>query len=369
MNLGSALGIPKEVYVHLPDNRLVLPSCRVGLEFEFEGVRAALPLKSEDWTAYWVSKVDPSLHDNGMEYVFRNPSFGTDAIDAIVALCAFAKKNKFKVSIRTGLHVHIDVRDLTRKQLSVLLSLYALFEKAIYRFIGNRRDENVFCLPWYKADQAAVHANNVCSDWLDVKTASEALEQEKYGGLNLDTLARFGSLEFRHAIATTNDDWVIKWVNVCLSLKRAAQKLDTTPLELIHNLSAIGVEAFAHKVFEDQFEVLWYANMEVDVWATGIETALAVLPQQQKVIDKAGLAWNIKKKLEIKGPINPSFKTYWEKHAKKDDGPLNPYQLRADEIIHKEWYQHYGVQLQPLPGADLIVMDEHINGPQEEPNF
>jgi hypothetical protein len=339
-NLGTLLGIPKEVFRHEEDKRLVLPSCRVGVEFEFEGVREGGDLPKEEWAAYWKGDQDRSLHDHGWEYMFSRPLFGRDVVEAVTELCKHARKKKYKTSGRTGLHVHIDVRDLTRVELARLVVLYALFEKAVYRLAGNNREDNVFCLPWYKAYQASKHAYNIVSEENDIRLAAEALAQEKYGGLNLDSLARYGSVEFRHALSTTVADWVIQWINVCLAFRRAAQKLDASPVELVHNLSAVGVDEFARTVFEDQFRVIWYDRLEHDVWSVGVETALDVLPQKQEDIDNAKLSWFAKVTAEIKKKkTNPSFKAYMEAvGGKKDESPSSENQnLYAGDVLFDEW--------------------------------
>ncbi len=316
MNLGSALGIPQDVFRYVPDKRLILPECRVGVEFEYEGVHVSIERVKEGWTKYFKTHLERSLHDAGSEFVFSQPLFGADVIEAVTKMCEWARANKFKVSIRTGLHVHIDVRDLTRDQLVLLNMLYALFERAYYRIAGNNREENVFCMPWYKADHMQSHVININSAGHNIKEASEALENEKYGGLNLDTLARFGSVENRIAQATTDEAWIFQWINVTMALKRAAQKLDVAPLTMLHNLSAIGVENFARQVFEDQFDVIWYPGLEQDVWNIGIETALAVMPKAQKAFDKATLSWNRKGVPGPAEPVNARFKAFVEKHAK-----------------------------------------------------
>jgi hypothetical protein len=275
------------------------------------------------WAQYWTVKYDGSLHDNGCEYLFSRPLFGVDAVEAFINLCEYAERNKFKTSIRTGLHVHVDVRDMTRQQLAVHNVLYALFERAVYRLAGNNREENVFCLPWYKADAMSGHVNNINSEHNDIRQASEALGDEKYGGLNLDCLARFGSVEWRHALATTDAKWVLMWVNVCLAFKRAAQKLNATPLEIIHNLSGVGPENLARIVFEDMYDVIWYPELQNDVWATGVETALLVYPKQQEIVDKANLSWNRAKTTAAPAVVNPKFKAFIDREiAKKTAAPV-----------------------------------------------
>lgn len=349
MNLGNALGLPEDPYRYQPDQRLVLPACRLGVEFEFEGVGLhRLELLKEGWTKYWQAKPDRSLHDQGMEYVFADPLWGIDAVTAVEKLCEWAASKKFKASMRTGLHVHVDVRDMDHDQLARLNILYALFERAVYRLAGNNRDNNVFCLPWYKADHMVGHVSKINTPNTDIRSASEALANEKYGGLNLDTLARFGSVEFRHALATTDAEWVIRWINVCLSFKKAAQKLDMPPLALIHNMSARGPVELARLVFEDMFDTINYPQLEEEVWRYGVETAIQIYPKQAELITIADLSWN---KAKVEEKINPKFKAYVDRKApaKPVFAPFFDPAAIADLVFEEDLYEE---DPEPEPDGD-----------------
>jgi hypothetical protein len=350
MNLGNALGHPEDPHRYEPDNRLILSKTRIGVEFEFEGaakhaaqvgraeIKLSSVMKNAPWAAYWSIKHDGSLHDHGCEYVFARPLFGVDAVSAIESLCSFAKENGYKTNIRTGLHVHVDVRDMNRAQLTRMTILFALFERAIYNIAGNNREDNVFCMPWYKSDRMLSHVKRINTESADILSASTALAQEKYSGLNLDTLARFGSVEFRHALATTDSDWVIKWINVCLSFKRAAQKLDTQPLDMIHQLSAVGVTAFARQVFEDQYEAIAYPRLEPDVWSFGVETAMEILPKVQELIDGARYSW-VTHAQKPERKINQKFKEFIDKNkpAVPPEPPRMVFDFEAQPIVVDEF--------------------------------
>lgn len=277
--IGFDLGFPPEQALRAADNRLVMPYCLVGLEFEFERVTQGLPMDAP-WTTYWQGKRDHSLHDAGMEFVFRRPIFGADVVAAVEGLCAYALRARYRVSIRTGLHVHVDVRDLEMHQLVNLCALYALFERAIYRYIGDNRDENVFCLPWYKAHGTVLKINKiVTSDGPTLRNSASRLQDEKYAGLNLDPLSRFGSVEFRHSLTTPDVARVLDWVNICLRFKQAACELGTQAAgyaAFVHDRSP---EQLADLVFQDQFRLLDYEGFGRDVIEEGVPVMLDVLAQ------------------------------------------------------------------------------------------
>lgn len=374
MNLGNALGLPADVFRYRPDPRLVLPECLLGAEFEFEGVlcehvkgRAeSYTLSStEPWAAYWKVKHDGSLHDNGAEYLFGRPLFGEDAIQALVGLINFANEKEFKVTIRTGFHLHVDVRDMTRRQLAIHNVLYALFEKAVYRFVGHNRDENVFCLPWYRSDAMSNHVNKINSDFHNLRVASEELAEEKYSGLNLDSLARFGSVEFRHALSSKDLDWVIKWINICLSFKKAAITLDTTPLEVIHNLSVVGPENLARQVFGDLYDTLRYPEFETDVWGTGVETALMVYPEHREIIDAAALSWNQQPEEPV---VNPRFLAYVEKNRPEKQTKAEP-RFYFDLGVEAPQVQAQPLQIEEVEEEFEDDYDDDDDGDEEDVNF
>jgi hypothetical protein len=274
--IGYDLGFPPESALNTPDHRLIMPKCPLGLEFEFERVIAGLPT-TEAWPQYWERKRDDSLHDRGMEFVFRRPFFGTDVITAVTGLCNFAKTAGYVSSIRTGLHVHVDVRDLEMNQLVNMLVLYALFEPTLYKFVGNDRDENVFCLPWYKSHGAILKISQIASTKSEkLKGVAGQLRNEKYAGLNLDPLARFGSVEFRQALTTTDVDWVYNWINVCLSLKLNSLA-QIRPEWYIGFAYEFGATALGERVFGDLWPLLRYEQFEDQFWDIGHSSMLDVL--------------------------------------------------------------------------------------------
>ena len=120
-----------------PDARSIPPtdelvsSTLLGVEVEMEKAERLT-------TTYWDAKEDGSLRDGGVEYVFGAPYGGGDAIKALEELDKLVtEKMKPSMSERTSTHVHVDVRDLTRDQLTSFILLYMVFEQPLFKYCGD----------------------------------------------------------------------------------------------------------------------------------------------------------------------------------------------------------------------------------------
>lgn len=285
--IGEAVGRLKNKLLLKPCHEFVCPETAIGMEFEFENVRNIPPLLAN--TQYWADKEDGSLHDRGREFVFIEPLFGMDAYTAIEQIVAEARGANFRTSLRTGIHVHLDVRDMTPPQLIGLIALYLLFEPALYRWAGEGREANNFCIPYYKAENAIAQATAVLNALYDSErgvntnavVASNAFN--RYAGLNLKSVAQFGSIEFRQLPTTLDFTRIITWINFIMSLKRAA--LDATashrfallgevfnrpPIEICRRVFGRDADSLLYEGFDSDFEQIGFANalallLEVDL--------------------------------------------------------------------------------------------------------
>lgn len=247
-----------EVFRHSPPahtyssgNILIDQSTRLGVEFEFEGVNR-LPEPSQTYNSLWANKEDGSLRGAGREFVFSVPLFGKDAENAISWMIGEAARLKYKTSVRTGLHVHLDVRELTPEQFVQFSMIYALAEPFLFWWIGKHREESAFCVPWYYATKTLKSVGNIVKQ---VKEESPVAKQfsdvfERYSALNFNALSRFGSVEFRHMEQTLNLNKIFAWINLLLAIKQQAIK---GPLP---NKALVDPYTFLVTVFKDRAEEL-----------------------------------------------------------------------------------------------------------------
>lgn len=281
MSLGKLLGKPSDSRIYAPDERLVLPHCRLGVEFECEGaaneVRNGLP--RVEWAGYWAQHEERSLRDGGLELAFVEPLFGRDALTAIEGLCKHAIAKRWKTSTRTGLHVHVDIRDLEVPQLLGLCILYAIYEKAIYRWVGDNRDYNIFCLPWYKAEGGVMEAAEVLRGALKNNDEDHgqlihaSQKYERYAGFNLNAISKFGSVEWRQLKTTYNFNRILDWINILLAFKQATFRVPTSDGAILRDVELYGATQFGRSILGPQFNLLNYPELEEDVQNFGLPTA------------------------------------------------------------------------------------------------
>lgn len=279
---------------HLEDTRLVLPRTDIGVEFEWEGVKTAQRILDEQFKLLWEEHKEPSLHDNGREFAVRVPMFGKDLLTAIKHMTDFAKEQKWKVSLRTGFHAHMDCRDITHHQLIGIGVHYAMWEPAIYAWVGGGREANNFCAPWYKCEGSVYDAAKLIATVIKLSQEEDEHEREvlqemlsnltegfhKYAGLNLRPLKKYGSIEFRQMIATHDFNLIVKWLNIILNLKRAALDSPESSMAIVGLSSQKGLDKQIKWLFgEETAKEMLDANPNVleEVRTIGVPNAIEFL--------------------------------------------------------------------------------------------
>lgn len=263
MSLARILGKSQGRQSFMSDTRWVLPTSFIGLEHEYEGVKDST-LPKHTFADFWTYHEEGSLKDHGAEYVFATPMFGVDAYNALEWLVAHAKDSGWKCTKRTGIHVHIDVRDLTVPQLAGMCILYAAVEPILYAWVGEGRDTSHFCIPLYRADEALLGACSIIrsafnDDKEDGHSALGVAEEfQRYAGFNLQALHKFGSIEFRHLQTTHELSRIVDWVNMVMSLKAAAFKLPQSDGAVVRMIQRMGAKELLHYIFPEHLAVKLY---------------------------------------------------------------------------------------------------------------
>lgn len=125
-------------------------------------------------------------------------------------------------SKRCSVHVHVNVRDLTMEELKKMVMIYMMFEKALYKFSGDRWNNN-FCVPLFQTP-ALVQKFLREVDYFNMYWF-------KYTGLNISPVwggesTKIGTVEYRQLEGTSDVSRIITWVNLITAIKRAAQNIE-----------------------------------------------------------------------------------------------------------------------------------------------
>lgn len=224
----------------------------IGIEIEMEGVN--LPPGPRGWA----TKADGSLRGEAVEWVLERPQTESDAMVLLTRLENYIKECKSTLlpSDRCGVHIHINVQDMLVEDVIKFVTLYLVVEDLLVRWCGEDREGNLFCLRGRDAEfliRCLLQVNQK-------STFKQIVHRDiRYASLNLTSLAKFGSLEFR-SLRTPKDFGVIKtWIKMLLELKNAIHMFKSTE-DIIEFISLQGGRSFLKKIFPTTYNVLITQN-------------------------------------------------------------------------------------------------------------
>lgn len=250
MKIGEAFGQKTSSLTNRTSDWFLQPHLKMGLEFEYEGC-AGIPY-GQAFGPY-TTKEDGSLRNYGCEFVFTQPLFGKDLENGIMYMTELALAKKFQVTSRCSVHAHMDVRELEAEQLMTLLLLYAVYEDAFYRFVGEDRRDGNFCVPWHRAGgEIGSYLRFMVSDSKDTNIQTYR-KLQRYSGLNLASLPKYGSIEFRHLGGTRDYQRVKDWLNCIMALYKVATEWKEVGYDVLLKLSSQGLLATALNIFPGWF--------------------------------------------------------------------------------------------------------------------
>lgn len=220
MKVWEIFGVASPVYDCTP-SPLLCSDSMVGIEHELEGARDSnFREEFTDWDAIR----DGSLRNGGIEYVLKRPLSGQELITAIRTIDTYVGAREHIVSNeRTSTHVHVDVRDMTAQQLLMFFVVYTTYEQVLFSLCDDSRTENNFCVPVRKNGGVIKRMRSLAKE----PTSGHHIQQlgnstYRYAAMNMASLPRFGSLEFRMRETLTDTSQLIDWINVLLSIKEFA---------------------------------------------------------------------------------------------------------------------------------------------------
>ena len=185
---------------------------RVGVEIEVEDVEDG---DYDELDPYWDIKEDDSLRNNGAEFITK-PSTYPQIVEAGKIFYEAMRQYDWDGNARCGIHVHAEVNRLTVTELQALLTSYVLAEPLFFDAAGPEREENIYCVPWYRApDDVRWALRAFARPHRMVNPLSETC---KYSGLYLEPIRRFGTIEFRMSPVYETYDQLDRFIRMVFSL-------------------------------------------------------------------------------------------------------------------------------------------------------
>ncbi len=231
----------------------------IGIEVEMEGIY--LPMVVYGWSLHR----DPSLRGNSMEYVLNGPTSRVGANHKLEVLYKtfYEEPNNIDPSNRCGVHIHLNVRNYTIEEIFNFIILYLIFETVLTRWCGPEREGNLFCLRATDAEWLL---------WELIKSRKAGFftqsllnqQNSKYAAINLSTIVKYGSLEFRQLGTPKRVDTIKLWLKFLLAIKDYAAT-EKDPIAFVSKCSQIGEHPFFHAVFGPLVDYLTYPDIDNDI--------------------------------------------------------------------------------------------------------
>ena len=207
---------------------------RVGLELEYENCTGSFTTPPQ-----WNTTNDYSLRSGGIEFV-SSPLLEKDLDVAVEAMVNAAKAGKGVPTKRCGYHVHVNVTHMTWAELYKFFTYYTLLEPLLFREFAPGREMSHFCVPtWSNTalteclydDHMQLRNGIRCprgydaSEYLRGSSGGGGLTMlrtPKYAALNVNSLKKFGTVEFRQAPSSLDPEFLKAWARLLLRIQRVS---------------------------------------------------------------------------------------------------------------------------------------------------
>lgn len=211
-----------------------------GLEFEMDGRNMLAHGAPVGWRAIGDGSVP-----GGVEYVSGNPVVRVK--EHVEKLAKYIEEMGFEVkeSVRTSTHVHMNVQDLTLSQLAQVVIMFAVCEPAILPMCGEHRSGNFFAVPLSVSDEPLMSLSNCLVRGKPDQFVREG--DNRYASLNVHSLSKFGTLEFRSFRGVKDPREILPWIEMLTRIRQEALNYES-PQHLVEVLSMEGVTGFVSRV-------------------------------------------------------------------------------------------------------------------------
>lgn len=225
-----------------------------GIEIELEGQRVTWRGQDDRILADWTPEQDGSLRNNPgppQEWIFKNPVDYDTSVKRVHSLFDYLEERKAKIncSNRTSVHVHFNMGDKAVYQVVNTYILFTILEDILDNFCGEDRNGNLFCLSSRRAEEQYRWFKNACTKFFNFNDFGP---DNRYCSLNIASLHKFGSIEFRGMRGLDNRQDVLDWLQILQELTNYACYKMRDPAQLIADISIETPLGFIRKVFSEK---------------------------------------------------------------------------------------------------------------------
>jgi hypothetical protein len=168
-------------------------------------------------TAAWKLVYDSSV-TNGFELV-SPPTEMEDVEYAISTAVAALDAIGARVNKQCGLHVHHDATAMTAQQVASVVGMYGHYEEYLSGAMAPSRRDSRWAKP--VRSYAEMFLNGAFETYEQV---IRMLNGDRYHTVNVLSLMRHGTIEFRQHQGTTNAEKIINWVKITSGIVNRARR-------------------------------------------------------------------------------------------------------------------------------------------------
>src|SRR5690625_153205 len=199
---------------------------------EVEGEEAVLNDTFSVREAGWNLTSDGSLRAGGVEFVLASPLNGNRLAASVEALFRSRRVGDvgWEDSPRAGTHIHLNVSDKKLGFVQALTSLVYCTDELIFRLAGEDRRWCSFCNSLNTLPAGALRAllkdGDSPEDLMRWHHFWPLDAGNRYYGLNISSVAKFGTMEFRYFPSPTEEEQLWKWLDLCHRLYEVAERFE-----------------------------------------------------------------------------------------------------------------------------------------------
>jgi hypothetical protein len=222
-----------------------------GIEVEIEGL-----VTETVFFKYWEAVTDGSLRgfDEGIPFEFRFKQGYSleESVKALDELDNYINKyyDNIVPSDRCSVHVHIGIRDLewTSELIGSTIKKYLFSEELLFKIAGYGRRNSSYCVP------LAHELLSIFEDSRGFYNKIGKMEHGRYYALNLLSIPKHNTIEFRHFRGTKNIYLIKEWLNLLERFMRA--DVDYTSVDSIkESLLKIATKKYSKFIDSNDIEL------------------------------------------------------------------------------------------------------------------
>lgn len=234
----------------------------IGLELEAEYSR--VPDLPDPMPAPWAIKADNSLRGEYPCEFLTNRSIFVETRPRQFSLEKSLKTllDTMKVdglmedSSRTSFHVHVNCQEMTLRQVEIAIACYIAVEIPLLQICGEQRETNCYCLSVKEAEGFFDKCSRVLREQPEYNGLNDFW---RYSALNVDSLPKLGSLEFRSMRGEPDLKLLTSWATACRDVVknstqyRSLEEVSEAVKDPKGLVASLFTKEFAQEIYETAF--------------------------------------------------------------------------------------------------------------------